>query len=1370
MRKEWLGITLALGLGLNSSVWAAKMATAVPQSDSKIATPQLEPLKSPAPKSSATPSTESVKAPTAPLAKAAQTQTSAKASGSKAVSAHVPSQNKSKTTAVASSSKTVSGNKIHSGALQAGITQYNHGFIAKAIPLFEQATQQNPQSEMAFLWLAKASQKQGTSKDIARSKEAYQKTLAINPNNEEALSALGEMWSWDPAMRGEAVGLLKRASTINPRNTKVAKNLAEALLWQGNPVEALQAADPIARIYRNDKKWLGEYAQMLAAGGRINEAMQIYQTDLKGESDHNVQLRMEQVRALWKNGNRPEAMALFDQIAQSADGKKLARNPKLGADFGQSMGGLAFEMERYGDALQWDQSLPEAYQRHKDIQLREARALERTSRVPEAIDHFNRLYEAGLLTVDEKLEFAEYLRVLHLAPDALPSPNLVETLYQDAIREGSDNPEVQLRLARYYGEAGNQFEATVKAYQAALSNPGLMNLDADAVKKEYLDYLKSDKTQPKRVEALFKQALAQNPNDIPTQAAYAEYLSWQKDRKIEALRYYVSLSKADPENHEAWQAHIDDVLKWQTPTTQLVPLYQEIVNLYPQDKTVWTTVARAYRNDKDYYKEAVDTYGQLVQKFPDDGTLKREWLGLLLSNASKRGQNITLLKNMSEKHPNDPDLLAAYGKLLSYDHHYGPATDAFERALKINAAHREALVGKGYVILWSGRKLEAKNYFAKLRGQFPDDVDIAIGLAQAEKQNGRYDHAMHILQEIKPLMDRTGQTMPNIPSSSDAEDGLEPDFQFVANWEDKATHDQRQASYDFSMLPFADDVTSASGSTELKTAPITVKPSVKNTVPSFPEPGIVESFTGAEPSTGFAGAEPMIDAPSETAAQVSPFQTAPAAGLNTLHAEIDAFTSAVDRLKQAQQDSRKQLDHLGESIRVTQDAVPTEMNLQAAEGSEVASNSYSRTNSSSGRSVGESGMKRSYGVYSALDYDTNPLLSGLGRFRNDDLNDLEKGLSNDLRPMIRGGYLYTRRNGQPTTTRLSSYGFPNQLSFSLTPQIRLRGGVSPTRYYLPDGLHPSVNWGTEYSGGATIKYWDRLTLDGDLAVTHFSQTQNVNLTYQGQAQYAFNDSVRFKLGASRLPQFNSLLSVAGQRPNQGFYQGQVLGQARENSFFGELNTNPFNQNWDWNLGYAWALVTGRHIPDNYKNQAFTSLGHTWHMGANHKLRMGYEFLYFGYQKNATNGYFDTTAAGLNVPVSSLNPLTVASSRYVYGGYYSPSFFMMNAGRMDLQGSFWNKMLEYKIGGSLGVQSTLMGHDIHAGNGSRLSGAFDTNLIYNMTDWLAAYGDVDYLNAGGQFNRWRFGGGLIVRPHINALSPMFGGSKTPKTASTPKRKS
>ena len=123
--------------------------------------------------------------------------------------------------------------------LRPGIAAYQKGFIAKAIPFFEQAAKQSPKSEAAFLWLAKSYQRQGGPADQIKAQGAFEKVLAINPKNIEALNALGEMWSWNPDKRTQAIDLLTRALKVQPNNTVTARKLAEALLWHGQSEEAL---------------------------------------------------------------------------------------------------------------------------------------------------------------------------------------------------------------------------------------------------------------------------------------------------------------------------------------------------------------------------------------------------------------------------------------------------------------------------------------------------------------------------------------------------------------------------------------------------------------------------------------------------------------------------------------------------------------------------------------------------------------------------------------------------------------------------------------------------------------------------------------------------------------------------------------------------------------------------------------------------------------------------------------------------------------------------------------------------------------------------------------------------------------------------
>ncbi len=1204
-----------------------------------------------------------------------------------------------------------------------GVLNFNRGFIAKAIPAFQQATRENPADPMGYLWLAKAYQKQGTPSDFARARTQYQKVLALAPNNLEALTNLGEMWSWDASTRSNAIQLLQRAISQSPNNPVVARHLAEAYLWNGQSAEALRAATPAVRAYGGDHKWLGEYAQMLLENDRASEALALYRTSLKKEAAEDPGTQLNLSRALLKIDQKQAALGVFIALNNRLSLGKTHPTP----DMANAMAGTAFDLGVYPLSLNWDESLPSAYQNDKENQLRQARSLTHTSRRPEAIDKFYALYQAGQLNADEKVEFAAYLQSLHLDASALPTPTLIETLYQAAAQENPNSGDASLNLARQLAQQDGHFDETVTAYQQAMQSQD--ETTQHTAQQELLGLIKGNKTDLPKVTALFTQLLSASPNDIPTQSAYAEFLSYQPEHRADALRLFLKLYQQDAADAPVWQAHIEEVLLWQKPDVTQVPLYEAILAQYPTSRAAGLAEARAYAADKTDAKtntpKALDQYTKLIQAFPKDATIEKEWLTLMVGDAAHRAQHIKTLKTLSDAQPDDLTLLSTYGKLLSYNHQYGPAMQAFDKVLSQNNTQRDALVGKGLTLLWSGRKFEAKKHFQTLHAQYPDDSEIALGLAQANKQIGRYDQALEIMKTLQPQMED------NTPSSDKSPSGNadERSFQFVAYTPESGV-DQTLLTYDYSIEPPA---------------------TRENAVPSLTQ---ITSNTSENPP----------------------------ASLNDLHDDVDALNTALESLKLVQKSAAAQIKRLDQVVR-HQTGTPQETSLlpeaSPIQGMILQNMTAGTGNGSAGAGlinghagqptqglVGADGMRSVYGSYDGLNYDTNPLLSGMGRFKNDDVENLQHSVTNELRPVFQTGGFFSRQDGQKTTTRFDTWGLANQASFSLTPQTRVRFGFQPTRFWLPSGVAPDKDWGMQYSVGATAKYWDRLTLDGDLGLTRFNTSKSTNITFQTQMKYDFNDAISAKLGIRRVPQYNSLLSITGLRPTAGARDGQLLGQARENGIYGELNTHPLSQNWDWNLGYEWAFVDGSQIPRNRKNQAFTSLGYTWHYAAEHQVRLGYELLYFGYSKNGTNGFFNTTATGADVPVSNLNPITAANSGYVYGGYYSPKFFLMNSARLEFQGNLFNKFLEYKLGGSLGAQTVGLGHGIKEdGNGTSLAKSMDLNLIMNFKDWLATYADVDYLDAGGQFNRWRFGGGLIIRPKIDAISSVFG-----KTASATTGKS
>jgi tetratricopeptide (TPR) repeat protein len=1290
-----------------------------------------------------------------------------------------------------------------SGAFAQGQAYYAKGWLVKAIAAYRTAIKQQPNNPAVYAALGNALKKQGGKANLAEATQAFDRSLRLDPKQPDTLNALAELLGWQVEKRDVAIGLYKDSLALKPNQPEVTKQVAQLLYWQGNYAEALPYARQVA--YSKDPTFLTAYAGLLNATRNYDEALQIYTQRLNAPQSKDFAVRQGYAVALLKTGNVSQARGLYDSLAKTADKKK--------PDVTAAMAGLAYELGYYDEVLNWDKLSPD--QNSVGVRIRKARSFAKLNRAPEAVDTFYRLYQDGLLTPAEHVEFADYLVDSQLVPSALPQPNLIETLYKQALAANVTPAETALKLARHLATDPTRFKDAVNFYTYVLEQGelGAGSPAQVAVSEEVTGYLKSYASQPGyREDALarFGDLGQRFSGNYVVLEGMADVLAWETGTRTDALRLYASLLQEFPQQAErlatgvgtlngaTQQVHVgmNKVLDWHPAKVELMPVYQSILAVSPDNYHATWAIARATWQDGENYAEALALYDDLLAANPDDDALLKDY-GYLLGSVPQGAERRKALKKLAElrkQHPERTTVQLAYANLLSYSGYYDKAVTEYNDLISKEPSNREALSGRSLAYLWSGQKFKAVDELKRLQGLYPDDPQLALSMAKAYKAMGRYDKVLEIVRDLKTVGTLQENTIPLPPPMDES---LAPAPGSLAPMQDRIA-----PASSTNLLPpptEADPADPLYGSTALpvdEAAPslaFTVVDAVagKQAGSSAGQAAQGQSQQSVEGVTAQAPADtpaPVLVALGETrnTADVPP----------QVGKELELLEDSLKALEALQGQSQQQLTQLEQAVKQSQAA--------SAIGSPQASTlTLVRQSQPAGEAMGlpitappsmmqqgagqmaqanwQLGDEAGYGDEAAPSFAqqlgtntaaANPLLAN--QFWNDDnlatLSTLEKETRIILRPTFRTGFLYSTQEGDDSTNALRSWAFPNNVSLSLHPRVRVRGGYAYKRFSLPDtGIDPRATNANQYSFGSTIKLADRLTFDGDIGITQFDQTDNTNITYQARLITDIHDKVRWTIGGHRLPYETSLLSYAGLRPGAGALAGQVIGQARENAVFTEFNLGPW-KNWDLNLGYQFALITqeepdnslvGRAgqalgtdlLPSNFMNQAYANLGYTHRYLQQHSARLGYEFLYFGFDKNATNGFVDLVNGSAR-PVSSLRPVTPAATGVIYGGYFSPESFFLNSARLDLKGYFKGRLFEYDLGGAVGVQHFDSGI---TGEGSDTSLAYRLNarLTANLTDWLSLYGVTEYLDSGGFFSRWRFGAGLIVRPKIDAISPVFG---------------
>jgi tetratricopeptide (TPR) repeat protein len=406
--------------------------------------------------------------------------------------------------------------------------------------------------------------------------EAYNKALAVNPKNQDALLALEQIW--------------KKEIVLNPRNMSAHVNLG-AVYQQLERLDEAYAQYQVAdRLAPNNPVVKLNLGSLLQAKGNWQQAAMMYDSVLQ-QNPGNVQALLYKADVMKSQGHPQEAEQLLQRALQnSADKKQIldqliaihkaqGNAEKIKADWAlytstfptdaavQYQAGLALHEQRdyegaiqyYQNAIQLDPALAEAY-------ANMGTAYHAVNQDDVAISHLKK-------AIALKPDMAEVKTLIADIQQKEGSKLLVEAAkaheqgqYEEAIRGYEQVLKQDPRNADVYARYGLALQALKRYEQAKVAYDKALALDANNAHYYYYKATVFDElNQLAQAKPLYEKAVALDPDlaeaknalaDLTT-AGVDEQLSqaltaYNQKNYVKALQLVDSVIKLDPNNATAY--------------------------------------------------------------------------------------------------------------------------------------------------------------------------------------------------------------------------------------------------------------------------------------------------------------------------------------------------------------------------------------------------------------------------------------------------------------------------------------------------------------------------------------------------------------------------------------------------------------------------------------------------------------------------------------------------------------------------------------------------------------------------------------------------------------------------------------------------
>lgn len=333
--------------------------------------------------------------------------------------------------------------------------------------------------------------------------------------------------------------------------------------------------------------------------------------------------------------------------------------------------------------------------------------------------------------------------------------------YQKAIAIVQDDPILRLKYARILDKLGNSDDA-VKEYNFALVNGG------------------DDPEILYALERIYRQKLAQSPNDAPTITNLGAIL--QKQNKFdEALQYYTQASQIDGSNVTT-RLNLGTLYQQRKSYDAAIAAYDSILLLYPDnvDATLYKAQCLAALGQKD---EAKAAFKRVLGLDPTNKIAKNQMFDLIKSSMTPA----EMISYMNQNSQNGVNEVYNYAIELHKQNKFDDAIAYYKEILKIKTDNPEIYLNLAIAYKQKNDIPQAIQTLEAAKIKFPENKQILNNLSEikteiADKKfdeaskfynSGEYQKALEIYLSIQP------QTFDSLTGAAICYKGLNDDNQAI---------------------------------------------------------------------------------------------------------------------------------------------------------------------------------------------------------------------------------------------------------------------------------------------------------------------------------------------------------------------------------------------------------------------------------------------------------------------------------------------------------------------------------------------------------------------------------------------------------------